>query len=432
LNILIKLNIINLKKHIKNKILIDIGSSTIKVYKSDQMGINLLVQRSISFKDGFDPEGGISVSSKKELFELLDSVKEENKECQIKTYATGIFRNLINETRVSFIDECFERTGLFFNIINQDLENFYLEMALIGKCLLNEPILLINIGGGSTELVVMYGKEAVERKNINLGVGTINTNFPLINENISKVSLPEVVEFVKESIPDLSNKVKIAFYTGGELNYMQLANYPLKPNKLFIDNDHPFLISADDFSKRNEDIFKKVSLKDLESLMPNNPSWMHGARGCSAIAQAICQKYQIKTIIPSNSNLINGVVRQEFRYITISGSFRKHLDYILDIKGTLEDQGTKVLSPRFTEPKNPGEKFVVFTGEEGLSPLELERHHLSSISKSDALIVCDPDGYVGASALIEVGFAQSLGKRIIFTEKPEEFMLNTLPAEVGL
>lgn len=416
----------------KNKILIDIDSSTIKVYKSDQMGINLLVQRSISFKDGFDPEGGISVSSKKELFELLDSVKEENKECQIKTYATGIFRNLINETRVSFIDECFTRTGLFFNIISHDLENFYLEMALVGKCLLNEPILLINIGGGSTELVVMYGKEAVERKNINLGVGMVITRFPSINEDISKVSLQEVVNFVKENIPDLSNKVKIAFYTGGELNYMQLANYPLEPNKLFIDNDHPFLISADDFSKRNEDIFEKVSLKELESFMPNDPKWMHGARGCSAIAQAICEKYQIKTIIPSNSNIINGVVRQEFRYVTISGSFRKHLDYILDIKGTLEDQGTKVLSPRFTEPKNPGEKFVVFTGEEGLSPLELERHHLSSISKSDALIVCDPEGYVGASALIEIGFANAIGKKVVFVEKPEEFMLNTLPAEIGL
>lgn len=416
----------------KNKILIDIDSSKIKVYKSDQMGINLLVQRSISFKDGFDPEGGISVSSKKELFELLDSVKEENKECQIKTYATGIFRNLINETRVSFIDECFTRTGLFFNIISQDLENFYLEMALVGKCLLNEPILLINIGGGSTELVVMYGKEAVERKNINLGVGMVITRFPSINEDISKVSLQEVVNFVKENIPDLSNKVKIAFYTGGELNYMQLANYPLKLNKLFIDNDHPFLISADDFSKRNEDIFEKVSLKELESFMPNDPKWMHGARGYSAIAQAICEKYQIKTIIPSNSNIINGVVRQEFRYVTISGSFRKHLDYILDIKGTLEDQGTKVLSPRFTEPKNPGEKFVVFTGEEGLGPLELERHHLSSISKSDALIVCDPEGYVGASALIEIGFANAIGKKVVFVEKPEEFMLNTLPAEIGL
>lgn len=55
---------------------------------------------------------------------MLDSVKEENKECQIKIYATGIFRSLINETRVSFIDECFTRTGLFFNIISHDLENF--------------------------------------------------------------------------------------------------------------------------------------------------------------------------------------------------------------------------------------------------------------------------------------------------------------------
>lgn len=102
------------------------------------------------------------------------------------------------------------------------------------------------------------------------------------------------------------------------------------------------------------------------------------------------------------------------------------------MKDKLEQSGIKVLSPRFTKPKNPGEQFVVFTGEEGLSPLELERHHLKSISESDALVVCDPDGYVGASALLEIGFANSLGKRIIFVEKPEEFMLNTLPTEIGL
>lgn len=415
-----------------DKILIDIGSSTIKVYKHSLEKLNLLVQRSVYFKEGFDPEGGISALSKKELFEFIDSIKEKNKKCLIKTYATGIFRSLTNEARIAFIDEFFVRTGLFVNIISQDLENFYLEMALVDKCFLNEPILLINIGGGSVELVVMYGKEAVERKNINLGVGTVNTNFPSINEEISKVSLQEVVDFVKRNLPSLSNKVKVAFYTGGELSYMRLANYALKPNKLFKDSDHPSLISATDFSKRNGEIFKKVSLKELESLMPDDPKWMHGARGCSAIAQAICEKYQIETIIPSDSNIVNGIVRQEFRYVTISGSFRKHLNYILNIKKMLEAYGTKVLSSRFTEPKNPGEKFVVFAGEEGLSPLELERYYLDSISKSDALIVCDPDGYVGVSALIEIGFANAIGKRVIFVEKPEEFMLNTLPAEVGI
>lgn len=417
------------------KILIDIGSSTIKVYKLSSGKLKPLIQRSIPFKEDFDPEGGISQSAKKELFELIDSVKEENKESAIKVYATGIFRKLTNETRISFIDEFFERTGLFFNIISQDLENFYLEMALIGKCSLNEPILLINIGGGSTELVVMYGKEAIERKNIDLGVGIVNTKFPEINQPLSKVKLEEVTKFIRDILPVLSNKVKIAFYTGGELAYMQLASYSLKKNDLFKDEDHPFLISITNFIKRNEEIFRKVTLRELESFMPDNPKWMHGARGCSAIAQAICQQYGIKTIIPSNSNLINGVTRQEFRYVTISGSFRKHLDYILKIKTELESTGAKVLSPRSTEPKNPGEKFekfVVFSGEEGLSPLALERHHLKSITESDALIVCDPEGYVGASALLEIGFANAIGKRIIFVEKPEEFMLNTLPAEIGL
>lgn len=67
-----------------------------------------------------------------------------------------------------------------------------------------------------------------------------------------------------------------------------------------------------------------------------------------------------------------------------------------------------------------------------MEPLELERHHLDSIEKCDALIICDPEGYVGASALIEIGYAQALGKKIVFAEKPKEFMLNTLPAEFGL
>lgn len=415
-----------------SKILIDIGSSTVKVYKHTLDKLDSVVQRSISFKNGFDPEGGIALSAKKELFELIDSVKQKNKGDLIRIYATGIFRKMADETRVSFIDEFFLRTGLFFNIINQDMENFYLETALVGKYSLNESVLLMNIGGGSTELVVMYGKEAIEKKNLDFGVGTINTKFPELNESIAKVKLEEVVSFVKAMLPALSNKVRAVVYTGGELEYMKLVGYLLKKNDLFKDKDHPSIIFAKDFVSKNKEVFQKIILEDLEGLMPNNPKWMHGARGCSAIAQAICEKYGTEIIIPSNSNIINGVVRQEFRHVTISGSFRKHLDYILKIKKELEGQGVQILSPRFTEPKNPGDRFVVFSGEEGLSPLELERHHLKSICNSDTLIVCDPEGYVGASALLEIGFANAIGKRIVFVEKPEEFMLNTLPAEIGL
>ena len=67
-----------------------------------------------------------------------------------------------------------------------------------------------------------------------------------------------------------------------------------------------------------------------------------------------------------------------------------------------------------------------------MSPLEIMRYHLSMIDSSDALIVCDVDGYVGASALMEIGYAHGIGKRIIFTEKPEEYSLQIMPAEIGL
>jgi len=321
------------------KILIDVGSSTVKIYKYSKNSLNLLLQRSLYFKEGFNPERGIASDTKKEFFELLEAVKEENKNIPIRIYATGIFRKLSPEIRVNFIDEVFLRTGLYFNIIDQELESFYLEMALVGRCNLNEPLLLINIGGGSTELVIMYGREAIEKANLDFGVGKIISDFPQINEEISKIELKEIVEHIKTKLPLLKNKPRIAFYTGGELTYMKLTNYSLKQNKLFEDKDHPFLIEFADFKNKNKEIFYGITLKELEGLMPDNPKWMHGARPCSAIAQAICEKYNIERIIPSDSNLINGVIRQEFRHVTLSGSFRKHLDYILEIKNELEAGG---------------------------------------------------------------------------------------------
>jgi len=416
----------------KKKILLDVGSSTIKCYEKDGEKLKVLFKRTINFKEGFDPEGGISESNKKELIEMLNAIKEENPDIPIKIYATGIWRRLAPKAKRDFIDEIFEKTGLYFNIIDQDLENFYLEIALVGKFHSSQPVLLVNIGGGSIELVVTYGKEAIERVNINFGVSDILSEFPNINAEYSLVKIENLVEEIKKRLPTLQNKPKIAFYTGGELTYMKLANYPLSKNNLFEDEDHPYLIRIEEFKNKNKEIFEKISLRELENLMPENPKWMHGARASSAIAQAIFEKYGIETIIPSDSNIINGIVRQEFRYVTISGSFRKHLDYILEVKNYLESMGAKVLSPRFSKPKNPGDNFVIFEGEEGLSPLQIERYHLSSIEKSDVLIVCDPKGYVGASALLKIGYAHALGKRIIFTEKPEEFILNVLPAEIGL
>lgn len=415
------------------KMIIDIGSSTVKVYSLSANNTLILIEtKSFPFKDGFEAHIGITEKNKQRLFDYLNEITVRYKNIPLKVFATALFRKCSQEVRRSFVDEFFLKTGQLLNIISHELEGHYLEQALAGCYDLGQPLLLINIGGGSTELVVIEHSVVVERHNLDLGVMTVLKKFPQLNEVIASPGLDEVVDFLKSYMPVTDYKTPYAIYNGGELSYMRLAGYAITANDIFEDMNHPNKISLEDFAKRNHDVFKSVTLKQLEDLMPNDPRWMHGARACSAIAQAISQHFGVSYIIPSDSNMAHGITRQEFRKVVLSGSFRKHLNYILAVKKQLAAQNVEVLSPRFDEPKNPGEEFVVFQGEEGLSPLELERHHLNMIEECDALIVCAAKGYVGASALIEIGYAQALGKRIIFTEKPEEFMLQTLPAEVGL
>jgi len=414
------------------KVYIDIGSSTVKVYEFADNKLKLLETKSFRFKEGFDSDSGISAENEHALIEYINGVKAKYAKPSIKVLATALFRKLSLDARRRLSDKFFRETGLYFNIIAHDLEGHYLEQALSSEYKLDKPLLLINIGGGSTELVLQEGGKTKHRYNLDLGVGTILEAFPRLNEPTSPYELSAVVDFVEKKLPKIDYVTDTAIYNGGELTYMRLAGYNLKENSVFEDDDHPQYIEAKDFFSKNIEIFGKITLEQLEHLMPADPLWMHGARACSAIAQAIVVHFGVKNLIPSDSNMIHGVVKQEHRGVVLSGSFRKHLDYILAVKRTLADRNVEVLSPRFEEPKNPGEEFVVFQGEEGLSPLELERYHLSMIDTCDALVVCASGGYVGASALIEIGYAQALGKRIIFTETPEEFMLQTLPAEVGL
>src|SRR3989344_2628284 len=127
-----------------SRILLDIGSSTVKVYKHE--GVELIATKSIPFKKNFTPEVGIIESDKNELYEFIKAIKDENPGSIIKIYATAVFRKLSDLQRKEFVDEFFDRTGLYFNIISQELESFYLEVSLVGKYHSDKPTLLVNIG----------------------------------------------------------------------------------------------------------------------------------------------------------------------------------------------------------------------------------------------------------------------------------------------
>lgn len=293
------------------KILLDIGSSTIKVYKFSEKKLTHLQNHTIFFKEDFTPKKGINQINKKLLIDFLQQLKTNNPNTPIEIFATSIFRKMHPQTQIQFKSNILEKTNLNFQILSHNQESFFMQQALIKK-IQTKPVLIINIGGGSTELIFTKGKENLETHQLeNLGVGTIMTKYPKINESSPQIKLTELVSEIKSLLPNSTQKINTAFYSGGELTFMKLAKYPLSKNTLFDDPSHPFIISLSDFQTKNQTLFSDLTLSDLESMMPKNPKWMHGSRSCSAIAQAICEKFSIQNIIPSDANLIDGIINSE-------------------------------------------------------------------------------------------------------------------------
>jgi exopolyphosphatase/pppGpp-phosphohydrolase len=290
------------------KIIIDIGSSTIKVYRIEHSIIKNVEKHSIFFKNGFTRKDGLSAENEKEFLNFLSQIRNKNVQLKITAYATSLFRKMSKLAQENITKKILETAGINLKIISHKQESHYLQQALIGK-FKKGTVLITNIGGGSTELVLIKDGVTIQTYELeNLGVGTILGRYPEINATFSGVTLDKLTKEIIEKLPKIGTEIAAVFFTGGELTYMKLANYNLQRNILFEDINHPYILSTKDCKKRNSEIFSKVTIKELEKLMPENPKWMHGARAYIGIAQAITNKYSIQTIIPSDTNLVDGIV----------------------------------------------------------------------------------------------------------------------------
>ncbi len=291
---------------------IDLGSSTIKVY-SYVDELKLIEEHSIYFKNDFDIKKGISEANLKELSDYFSELmtKYDLKYYNTNIFATGIFRNMIHERKQDLVKLFNDKFDLYFNIISHGIENYYLAKALENNYN-DKKVLIINMGGKTTELVTFVGNEIIDTKNLNLGVADLLNNFDKVNNKFSGNSVKEMEEFVLSKLNiELDKDYDCAIFTGGEERFELLTGFNLIPNTLFNDNVHKYMISLDDYIKGTEKVFNDISIDELYSLMPNNPKWMDGARSGAIIPLVLFKKANVKWIIPSDLNLINGVINDE-------------------------------------------------------------------------------------------------------------------------
>ena len=287
----------------------DIGSSTVKLYEY-RTEFKLIEEKSIMFKKEFSEDGIIKENIHK-LLKFIKDVKEKYNltEKNAKIFATGIWRKIPN-TQLEDVKIKFKELNLNFNVISHEKENFYFEKAMEGNY--HNRVMMVNMGGKTTELVIFNNDKVENRVNLNVGVSDVFDKFKNINNLDSGITKEEVINYLETLIPEnIDFNCDIAIHTGGELRFQKLVKYNLQENKFFNDGIHKEYVTYEDFDKKNEEILKNTSLEELRCLMPSNPDWMNGAKAGIMLGEAIFKKAHIKYIIPSDLNLINGVVKEE-------------------------------------------------------------------------------------------------------------------------
>lgn len=109
--------------------------------------------------------------------------------------------------------------------------------------------------------------------------------------------------------------------------------------------------------------------------------------------------------------------------VAVSGSFHRHMAAITAAVQELASLSMRVLSPADPRVVAQQGEFLFVASDRVRSVRLVQDRHLESIRVADFVWLVCPDGYVGQSASMEVGFAAALRVPIFSTHAPSDLTL---------
>ena len=110
----------------------------------------------------------------------------------------------------------------------------------------------------------------------------------------------------------------------------------------------------------------------------------------------------------------------------LCGSYRRGIPSLVRAYEKLSAAGIRVLSPSGLDFVAEIDRFVLNQDEVGIPPEAIERHRLNCIRAADLVWLHVPDGYVGLSGALEIGFANAAGVPVYAEEMPSDTALRPL------
>lgn len=292
-----------------DKIIVEVGSTCIKVDKFDGNNIERLEGKTIQFKKHYHEDKKLRESDVEELIKSINNLKTISS--QIYVCGTSIFRTLNEKERKEFLSKFKNETGYDFTIISQEKEN---ELTTYGATrFVNNKVCVFIGGGGSTEITI-YDKEIKESVNTKIGVIDVMQEFPDLAEDIAISDLKTVKTYIQKRLKLPKEKADILILTGGgHEKVARISGMKYEENTLYQDIAAPIMMDIETRESETERYYKSISLDEIRSRV-KDPEWWYATRAMSAFVLVVAEAIEAKYIIPTDIAMAYGILNSESEY----------------------------------------------------------------------------------------------------------------------
>jgi len=262
-----------------------------------------------------DKEGIISDEAIKRNVDALYEFAKIGKErgCE-KIYAMGTSALRDSKNKEEFLQKAFDKSKVMVEIISGDNEA---DLGFLGVVqeIDDEDILVIDIGGGSTEFIVGNKTEGIKfTKSENVGALRMTEKF-LIKDPVDDLEFENSKRYIENSIMDTIDKIshfniKKVVGIGGTITSLSAIHQGLKvydTNKI-----HKSVILDTDIEEILRNL-KELTVKQKRNLNGLQPKRADIITAGALILDIVIKELQIKDIIVSEFDNLEGLICQKLK-----------------------------------------------------------------------------------------------------------------------
>ncbi len=243
-----------------------------------------------------------------ELTRCQSVLKQEHvdKLCIVSTHAL----REMGQVGLDIAGDIKSRVGFAVDIISADEEADLFYKAVLSDFKTDRDFTIVDVGGGSVQILIGNKHELKYKFLLKMGTSYLHDHFCAGNQGTDYPSREEIRHmqaYILEQLAGLPSQISTPVIYGSSCVIDVFKILGLKLHKYYLSPSHPYRVTVDDMQAFLDQVIP-ISYDNREKKYPFGQSYMWGIDKAFLNILSICRRENSPFVIPSNSNINQGLV----------------------------------------------------------------------------------------------------------------------------